>query len=63
MLSGVIAVVGNLGALGANQSGQTKSLEQAAIDGDINQIKAHIAKDSDFNKMDEHSDTTPQTNT
>jgi ankyrin repeat protein len=56
LLSGLIALSGNV-ALGANQSGPTKSLQQAAIDGDVEQIKEHIAKGADFNKMDQYGYT------
>ena len=34
-----------------------KSLQQAAIDGDVEQIKMHIAKGSDFNKADQYGYT------
>jgi ankyrin repeat protein len=58
VLSALVGLTGNIKAIGANQSGPgqsgpTKSLQQAAIDGDTEQIKMHIAKGSDFNKADQ----------
>lgn len=57
VLSVLIAATGGLKALGGNQSGPTKSLQQAAIDGDVEQIKLHIAKGGNFNAADSYGYT------
>lgn len=57
LLSVLIGLAGNLDALGANQPVQTKSVEQAAIEGDVAQIKMHIAKGSNFKAMDQYGYT------
>ncbi len=62
VLSALVGLTGNIRAIGANQSGAsqsgpTKSVQQAAIDGDVDQIKMHIAKGSDFNKADQYGYT------
>jgi ankyrin repeat protein len=58
----LVGLTGNIRAIGANQggpsqSGPTKSVQQAAIDGDVAQIKMHIAKGSDLNKADQYGYT------
>ena len=57
LLSVLIGVAGNLKVLGANQSGPTKSVQQAAIDGDVEQINLHIAKGANFNATDTYGYT------
>jgi hypothetical protein len=58
LLSVLIAVTGNLRAFGAAASGPTKSLMQAANDGDVDQIKRHIAANrTDFNAADQYGRT------
>ncbi len=62
LLSGLVGLTGSIQAIGANQSGPsqsgpTKSVQQAAIDGDVKEIKLHIAKGSDFNKADQYGYT------
>ncbi len=62
LLSALVGLAGNIKAIGANQSGPnqggvTKTLQQAAIDGDVDQIKLHIAKGADFNKADQYGYT------
>ncbi len=59
LLSALVGLSANIKAIGANQgapsqSGPTKSVQQAAIDGDVEQIKMHIAKGADFNKADQY---------
>jgi hypothetical protein len=49
----LVGLTGSIKAIGANQSGPTKSVQQAAIDGDVEQIKLHIAKGAGFNKADQ----------
>ncbi len=56
-VSVLIAATGGLKALGGNQSGPTKSLQQAAIDGDVEQLKLHIAKGGNFNAVDPYGYT------
>ncbi|MCL5280548.1 MAG: ankyrin repeat domain-containing protein [Planctomycetes bacterium] len=62
LLSALVGLTGNIRAIGANQSGPnqggiTKTVQQAAIDGDVEQIKLHIAKGADFNKADQYGYT------
>ena len=62
LLSALVGLTGNVKAMGANQSGPgqsgpTKSVQQAAIDGDVEQIKLHLAKGADFNKADQYGYT------
>jgi len=62
LLSALVGLTGNFKAIGGNQSGPnqggvTKTLQQAAIDGDVDQIKMHIAKGADFNKADQYGYT------
>jgi hypothetical protein len=62
LLSALVGLTGNIKAIGANQSGPnqggvTKTVQQAAIDGDVDQIKLHIAKGADFNKADQYGYT------
>jgi len=62
LLSALVGLTGNIKAIGADQSGPsqtgpTKSVQQAAIDGDVEQIKMHLAKGSDFNKADQYGYT------
>jgi hypothetical protein len=62
LLSALVGLTGNMKAIGANQSGPnqggiTKTVQQAAIDGDVEQIKLHIAKGADFNKADQYGYT------
>ena len=57
LLSALVGLTGSIKAIGANQSGPTKSVQQAAIDGDVEQIKLHIAKGADFNKADQYGYT------
>jgi hypothetical protein len=57
LVSVLVGLTGNIKAIGGNQSapaqsGPTKSVQQAAIDGDVEQIKLHIAKGADFNKAE-----------
>lgn len=52
LLSVVIAASGALKALGGNQSGPTKSVQQAASDGDVDQLKLQLAKGANFNSAD-----------
>jgi len=58
----LVGLTGNIKTIGANQggpgqSGPTKSVQQAAIDGDVEQIKLHLAKGADFNKADQYGYT------
>jgi ankyrin repeat protein len=53
LLSVVVAATGNLKALGASDNAPTKPLLQAATDGDVEQIKRHIAKNSNFDAEDQ----------
>jgi hypothetical protein len=57
LLSVLIGVAGNFKALGANSSGPTKPLAQAASDGDIEQLKLHLAAGSNFNAPDSYGIT------
>ena len=62
LLSALVGLTGNIKAIGANQRGPnqggvTKTVQQAAIDGDVEQIKMHIAKGADFNKADQYGYT------
>ncbi len=62
LVSVLVGLTGNIKAIGGNQSapaqsGPTKSVQQAAIDGDVEQIKLHIAKGADFNKADQYGYT------
>ena len=62
LLSALVGLTGNMNAIGANQSGPnqggvTKTVQQAATDGDVEQIKMHIAKGADFNKADQYGYT------
>jgi hypothetical protein len=52
-LSLFIGVTGSGKALAASGNAQTKSLQQAAVDCDVEQIKLYIAKDSNFNAPDQ----------
>ncbi len=56
-LSVLIAATPGFKALGANQSGPTKSIQQAAIDGDVEQLKLHIAKGGNFDSADQYGYT------
>ncbi len=56
-VSVLIAASGGLKAVAGNQSGPTKSLEQAAIDGDVEQLKVHLAKGGNFNAVDAYGYT------
>jgi hypothetical protein len=53
MLGVSLALVGNLRALGASQNGPTKTLQQASIDGDVEQLKLHVARGANLNKLDD----------
>jgi ankyrin repeat protein len=54
LLSLFVAATGNLRALGASDNAPPKPLLQAASDGDVEQIKRHIAnKNSDLNATDQ----------
>ncbi len=62
LFGALVGLAGNIKVIAANQSGPgqsgpTKSVQQAAIDGDVEQIKMHIAKGSDLNKADQYGYT------
>jgi hypothetical protein len=62
LLSALAGLTGNFKAIAANQGGPsqggiTKTVQQAAIDGDVDQIKVHVAKGADFNKADQYGYT------
>jgi len=48
-----LALVGSLRALGASENSPKKTLQQAAIEGDMEQLKLHIARGANLNKLDE----------
>jgi uncharacterized protein len=53
LLSLVVGLMGNGRVLAASGNAQTKSLQQAAIDCDIEQLKLHIAKNANLNTPDQ----------
>lgn len=53
LLSLFIGVTGSGKALAASGNAPTKSLQQAAVDCDVEQIKLHIAKGSNFDAQDQ----------
>ena len=52
LLSLLIVLTGSRKTLQAQESGPTKSVLQAASDGDIDQLKLHLAKGANFNIAD-----------
>jgi len=57
LLGVLIGLTGSLKVFGASNNTPMKSLQQAAMDGDVEQLKAHLAKGSDFNKADQYGYT------
>lgn len=57
LLSVSMGLAASVRALGAAQSGPTKPLEQAAIEGDADQIKLHIARGTPLNTADQYGYT------
>jgi hypothetical protein len=57
LLSLLIGLTGSRKTLQAQESGPTKSVLQAASDGDIDQLKSHLAKGANFNIADSSGNT------
>jgi hypothetical protein len=57
VLIALIAVTGSVRGLAGNQTGPTKSVQQAASDGDIDQLKLHLAKGANLNTADSLGNT------